>query len=58
MKRLLITGGSGYLGRKLVEKAGGYWTVIYTYLNHPIDIPGAIGTSLDILDGARVFNLF
>lgn len=46
------------MGKKLVETTRGAWSVVYTYLNHPIDIPGAIGTSLDILDRARVFRIF
>jgi dTDP-4-dehydrorhamnose reductase len=58
MKRLLITGGSGYLGRKLVEKARKEWAVAYTYLNHPIDVPDAIGMPLDILEGDQVLRLF
>ena len=58
MKRLLITGGSGYLGRKLVQKAREDWSVIYTFLNNPVNIPGATGIPLDILDREQVALLF
>lgn len=58
MKRLLITGGSGYLGGKLVQMARRDWTVVYTYLNNQIDIPRAVSASLDILDRDKVLRLF
>lgn len=46
------------MGKKLVRKTRANWNVVYTYLTHPIDIPKAIGVSLDILNEAQVFRLF
>ncbi len=51
-RRLLITGGSGYLGRALVAHAGPGWEVISTRLSQP----GA-GVGLDIRDGEAVLRL-
>ncbi len=52
MKRLLITGGSGYLGRRLTQiaAASGEWEVFPTYLSNPIDHPN--GIRLDLRDRA------
>jgi len=58
MRRLLITGGSGYLGRALVEKARDGWDVLYTYCDRPVEMQGTRGSRLDILDEARVNDLF
>ncbi len=51
MKRLLITGGTGYLGAELVRRAraSGQWDVVYTYHRtrpddpaaHPLDLRNA-----------------
>jgi len=53
MRRLLVTGGSGYLGRRLASLAAAQgWAVTSTYLNNP----PAAGQSLrlNLLDGAAV----
>ncbi len=56
--RLLITGGSGYLGRWLVRLAQARWEVVATYYAHP---PGDCGVTwrwLDVRDEASVADLF
>jgi len=52
MKRLLITGGSGYLGWRLTQiaTASGEWETFPTYFSNPIDHPN--GLRLDLRDQA------
>jgi dTDP-4-dehydrorhamnose reductase len=40
MKRLLITGVSGFLGWHLSQLAKQEWEIYGTYLSHPLEIPG------------------
>jgi dTDP-4-dehydrorhamnose reductase len=58
MMRLLITGGSSYLGQYLVPlaRAEGY-EVWYTYHQNPLMLPGR-GTALDVRDETAVHHLF
>jgi dTDP-4-dehydrorhamnose reductase len=56
--RLLVTGGSGYLGQRLVRRAQGYWDVTTTYLSHQPSIPGCRWTKLDVRDAKGVLRLF
>jgi dTDP-4-dehydrorhamnose reductase len=51
-RRLLVTGGSGYLGGWVVRLARGRWDVAATYLTHPADEPGADWRRLDVRDEA------
>ncbi|HSM58764.1 MAG TPA: SDR family oxidoreductase [Candidatus Sulfomarinibacteraceae bacterium] len=55
--RLLVTGGSSYLGQHLLDAAdrAGY-DVLYTYFNHRITAPG-MGRQLDVRDGVAVRRL-
>ena len=39
--KMLVTGGSGYLGGWVVRLARAGWDVTATYLTHPVDEPGA-----------------
>ena len=48
--RLLITGGSGYLGRVLAARARADWDVTVTRLTQP-----GSGPALDVCDAAAVF---
>lgn len=57
-KRLIITGGSGLLGVELVRQAKECWDILYTWLSHPVEIPGVKGRLLDILDKNWVLSLF
>ena len=56
--RMLVTGGSGYLGRWIVRLAHAGWDVTATYLTHPVnqfaDEPGALWRRLDVRDEAAV----
>lgn len=40
MKKLLITGASGFLGWHLCQLAKPEWEIYGTYLSHPLEIPG------------------
>lgn len=56
MKRILITGGSSYLGQHLVPLATRQLEICYTfYENDPLDLP--YGEQLDLRDEHRVMNL-
>jgi len=55
---LLITGGSGYLGRRLVRRAQTRWNVTATYLTHRPATPDCRWVRLDIRDPAQVDRLF
>jgi dTDP-4-dehydrorhamnose reductase len=56
MTRILITGGSSYLGRHLVPLAGASYETSYTFLhNDPLNLQS--GYRLDIRDEAAVLNL-
>jgi dTDP-4-dehydrorhamnose reductase len=58
--RLLITGGSSYLGQHLVplarQHAGGHGAVLYTYFSHD-PLQGEDGRQLDMRDGPAVRQL-
>jgi len=60
-QRMLVTGGSGYLGEWVVRLARTDWDVTATYLNRPIeaeeDTPGIGWRRLDVRDGAAVSAL-
>ncbi len=55
--RMLVTGGSGYLGRWVARLARADWDVSATYLTHPVDEPGATWRRLDLRDEAAVAAL-
>jgi len=53
VKRILITGGSSYLGRRLVRIAAKHGRIRHTYYRHNLlDISG--GQQLDVRDGTTV----
>ncbi len=56
MKRLLITGGSSYLGQHLIPKATGRYDCLYTYFTHdPLGLPE--GVWLDVRNKGEVADL-
>jgi len=56
--RLLITGGSGYLGQRLARRAQGRWNVATTYFSQQPSVPGCRWTQLDVCDAKGVVRLF
>jgi len=58
MKRLLVTGGSGYLGRHILRAAAHAWDAHSTHYQHALEVPGCAGHQLDIRDEAAVEQLF
>jgi dTDP-4-dehydrorhamnose reductase len=54
---LLITGGSGYLGRHLARLARDTWQVVATYFARPMSLPGCRVLPLDIRDEKAVTHL-
>ena len=52
--RMLVTGGSGYLGEWVARLARTSWDVVATYLAHPVDEPGAAWRRLDVRDRTAV----
>jgi len=55
--RMLVTGGSGYLGGWVVRLAHADWNVTATYLAHAVDDPNADWRQLDVRDGSAVASL-
>lgn len=55
--RLLVTGGSGYLGDWVVRLARTGWDVTATYLSHPVEGVGVSWRRLDVRDRSAVAAL-
>lgn len=49
MKKLLVTGASGFLGWHIIQNAIHQWDVYGICLNHPVSIPGARILQTDIV---------
>jgi dTDP-4-dehydrorhamnose reductase len=58
MKKLLITGASGFLGWHLCQLATSTWEVYGTYLWHSVDIPNVKMLSVDLTDIRALKHLF
>jgi dTDP-4-dehydrorhamnose reductase len=58
MRRLLITGASGFLGWNLCAAAREAWRVVGVVCAHPLEIPGVIGVTCDLTRAADVRALF
>ena len=58
MKRLLITGASGFLGWNLCQTAKSDWEVLGTFLSHPLDIPETTLFQVDLTRYNKIKELF
>lgn len=54
---MLVTGGSGYLGRWVAELASEDWDVVATYASRPDDLDGVGWRQLDIREADAVSSL-
>jgi dTDP-4-dehydrorhamnose reductase len=58
MKKLLVTGASGFLGWNICQVAQPKWQVYGTYSSHPIDDPGIDFIKVDLTDFQALKSLF
>ena len=58
IKKLLVTGASGFLGWNLCRQARDNWQVYGTYFNHKIDIPKVNSIAIDLRDYDRLQQIF
>ncbi|MBI4787755.1 MAG: SDR family oxidoreductase [Chloroflexi bacterium] len=52
--RLLVTGGSGYLGSAILKRAPRGWTLAATYLTQPLTAENVAAFRLDVRDAGQV----
>ncbi|MDZ8023768.1 MAG: NAD(P)-dependent oxidoreductase [Nostoc sp. DedQUE11] len=58
MKRLLITGASGFLGWHLCQLAKQQWEIYGTYFSHSIEIPGVKILKVNLTDFQELQQIF
>lgn len=58
MKKLLVTGASGFLGWNLCQLAQQEWQVYGTYFSKPVEIPNVNLIKVDLRDFEQLKNLF
>ncbi|MCL1473032.1 SDR family oxidoreductase [Argonema antarcticum] len=58
MKKLLVTGSSGFLGWNLCQLAIQQWEVYGTYFSKAVDIPGVNLAKVDLRDFQEIDRLF
>lgn len=58
MKKLLITGASGFLGWNLCQLAKQEWEVYGTYFSHTVEIPGVTLLKIDLTDFQEIKRIF
>lgn len=58
MKKLLITGASGFLGWHLCQLAQQHWQVYGTYRSRPVELTNTTQFQLDLTDFAALNQLF
>ena len=58
MKKLLVTGASGFLGWNLCQYAQKDWEVYGTYFSHKVEIAGATLDKTDLRDFSALDSLF
>jgi dTDP-4-dehydrorhamnose reductase len=56
--RLLITGGSSYVGAAVLRRAPQAWKIAATFLAHPIEQSGVAAFRVDVWDADAVSRLF
>lgn len=58
MKKLLVTGASGFLGWNLCQLAQQKWTIYGTYCSHYVEIPGVTLLKVDLNNFAELKQIF
>ncbi len=58
MKKLLVTGASGFLGWNLCQQARSHWQVYGTYYTHSVKIPGVSLIKIDLRNFNHLQQLF
>lgn len=58
MKKLLVTGASGFLGWNLCQVAQAEWEVYGTTFSHPLELPGATSIHVDLRNFPDLKQLF
>lgn len=58
MKKLLVTGASGFLGWNLCQLAKQGWEVCGTYFSHPAEVPGITMVKIDLRNFQEIKQLF
>ncbi|NJM74234.1 MAG: NAD(P)-dependent oxidoreductase [Scytonema sp. RU_4_4] len=58
MKKLLMTGASGFLGYHLCQIAKQEWEVYGTYFSHALEIPGIKMLKVDLTDFQKLKQIF
>lgn len=58
MKKLLVTGASGFLGWNICQLAKTEWDVYGTYCSHSLDIPGVTLLKIDLRNFQEIKRIF
>ncbi|RJQ55686.1 MAG: NAD(P)-dependent oxidoreductase [Desulfobacteraceae bacterium] len=58
MKRVLVTGASGFLGWHICRRASMNWKVFGTYFSHPVEIPGVVMNWADLTRFKTIKSFF
>jgi len=58
MKKLLVTGASGFLGWNLCQLAKSEWDIYGTYFSHPESIPGVTLLKVDLTNFQEIKQFF
>ena len=58
MKKLLVTGASGFLGWNLCQLAKQEWDIYGTSFSHTIEIPGITSLNIDLRDFEELKHIF